>query len=188
MIIKITHKRRKLLEYLDKFIKDNGYSPSFSEIQQELGISSKSVLHYDIKRLEEAGLINRVDNMIRGITSINLPESNSVLSLYPQRDTPKLSSKRSKYNKKGRKSINPNKRVSAMEFFGGCAYCGTKVPPIELDHFYPVYLGGSDNPNNLIPACTKCNRQKSASDPVNWVLKTFGADILSKIISYIGKI
>jgi hypothetical protein len=57
---------------------------------------------------------------------------------------------------------------------GRCGYCtvheseaGTEL---EIDHFQPRSLGGSDDPDNLVYCCTACNRLKGdfwpASDPL----------------------
>ena len=57
---------------------------------------------------------------------------------------------------------------------GRCGYCtvheseaGTEL---EIDHFQPRSLGGSDDPDNLVYCCTTCNRLKGdfwpATDPL----------------------
>lgn len=48
-----------------------------------------------------------------------------------------------------------------------CRYCGRSAPEVTLtvDHVTPVALGGSDGPDNLVPACHECNAGKSATPP-----------------------
>ncbi len=48
-----------------------------------------------------------------------------------------------------------------------CRYCGAAAPDAKLtvDHVIPVALGGSDEPSNLVAACSACNAGKSASSP-----------------------
>lgn len=48
-----------------------------------------------------------------------------------------------------------------------CGYCGAKAPDVKLtvDHVLPRALGGTDEPNNLVTACTDCNSGKAASNP-----------------------
>lgn len=48
-----------------------------------------------------------------------------------------------------------------------CRYCGGKAPDVRLtvDHVVPVALGGSDDPSNLVAACSTCNAGKSSSSP-----------------------
>lgn len=43
-----------------------------------------------------------------------------------------------------------------------CWYCGKKLKreEITLDHLYPQDLGGPTIPQNLVPACVKCNGRK----------------------------
>lgn len=44
-----------------------------------------------------------------------------------------------------------------------CQFCGAKPGNefIEIEHLIPVSKDGSDNPENLVAACKKCNRNKS---------------------------
>jgi hypothetical protein len=48
-----------------------------------------------------------------------------------------------------------------------CRYCGRSAPDVELtvDHVVPVALGGTDDPANLVTACSDCNAGKAASVP-----------------------
>jgi 5-methylcytosine-specific restriction endonuclease McrA len=47
-----------------------------------------------------------------------------------------------------------------------CPYCNTELfittnrKQYEIDHFFPVNMGGQDFPWNILPVCQKCNRQK----------------------------
>lgn len=43
---------------------------------------------------------------------------------------------------------------------GTCAYCGEKVPKMELEHVTPKSRGGADGIRNLVLACPICNRAK----------------------------
>ncbi len=51
------------------------------------------------------------------------------------------------------------------QFAFACGYCGlTEIDvgsELEIDHFQPVAKGGTDEPDNLVYACTTCNRFKS---------------------------
>lgn len=48
------------------------------------------------------------------------------------------------------------------KYQGHCAYCGKEITykDMQIDHIYPHYLGGSDDVNNLMPACRACNFRK----------------------------
>lgn len=41
-----------------------------------------------------------------------------------------------------------------------CHYCGKSEDKMEVDHLIPVSKGGTDELNNLVAACQKCNRAK----------------------------
>lgn len=41
-----------------------------------------------------------------------------------------------------------------------CQYCGKVGGKLEADHIIPFSKGGTDDMDNLVTACRKCNRQK----------------------------
>lgn len=59
-------------------------------------------------------------------------------------------------------SVETRKRV-LRRFDGCCAYCGAALKPstLTVDHVHPVYRGGTNDYDNLFPACRGCNNQKS---------------------------
>lgn len=48
-----------------------------------------------------------------------------------------------------------------------CRYCGAAAPDVNLtvDHVLPTALGGTDDPSNLVAACSDCNTGKSSVSP-----------------------
>ena len=54
-----THTRENILEFIRTFRRDNGYSPSVREVASHLGIKSPSVVQYHLEQLLEAGLITK---------------------------------------------------------------------------------------------------------------------------------
>lgn len=46
-----------------------------------------------------------------------------------------------------------------------CQYCGAQSPnaALQIDHVVPAALGGSNDPENLVTACTQCNAGKGKS-------------------------
>ena len=64
---KMPARRRRILEFLQEFYLENGIPPTVRDIQQACGISSTSVVDYNLKQLEEAGYINRRKEVARGI-------------------------------------------------------------------------------------------------------------------------
>lgn len=60
-------KQKEILAFIKKFNQEKGLSPTIEEIRAALNLSSKSLVHYHLKRLEKAGLIARLPNKSRGI-------------------------------------------------------------------------------------------------------------------------
>ena len=48
-----------------------------------------------------------------------------------------------------------------------CMYCGTQMPKYKLsrDHIIPLNQGGTNEWNNVITACKRCNNQKADRTP-----------------------
>ena len=55
----LSEKQQQILEFLETFIAEHDYPPSIRDIQNGCNISSTSVVDYNLKRLEEKGLIRR---------------------------------------------------------------------------------------------------------------------------------
>ena len=64
---RVSKKQRNILEFVGEYINDNGYPPSMREIGAAAGISSTSVVSYNLDRLEEAGYIVRDREVSRGL-------------------------------------------------------------------------------------------------------------------------
>ncbi len=64
---KLTDRQRRILDYIQDFTTDNGYPPSIRQIGAAVGISSTSVVNYNLNRLVEEGFLDRDKNVSRGI-------------------------------------------------------------------------------------------------------------------------
>lgn len=64
---RLSERQRKILEYIQDFFRDTGYPPSIREIGKAVGISSTSVVNYNLNRLVEEGYLDRDQNVSRGI-------------------------------------------------------------------------------------------------------------------------
>ncbi|MCJ7569310.1 MAG: transcriptional repressor LexA [Anaerolineales bacterium] len=64
---KLTDRQRRILEFIQSFTTDNGYPPSIRQIGKSVGISSTSVVNYNLNRLVEEGYLDRDQNVSRGI-------------------------------------------------------------------------------------------------------------------------
>lgn len=63
----LSGKQAQILEFLREFIDEKDYPPSIRDIQEGCGISSTSVVDYNLRKLEEKGLIRRDREVSRGI-------------------------------------------------------------------------------------------------------------------------
>lgn len=63
----LSRRQRAILDYIETFLDENDYPPTIRDIQGELGISSTSVVDYNLKVLEAHNLIRRNRNISRGI-------------------------------------------------------------------------------------------------------------------------
>jgi repressor LexA len=63
----LSERQGQVLDYIQTYQQRRGYAPSLVEIGQALGMSSKSVVSYHLKRLEQAGCIERTPRISRGI-------------------------------------------------------------------------------------------------------------------------
>jgi repressor LexA len=60
-------KQQKIIEFLRRFIREKDYPPSIRDIQEACGISSTSVVDYNLKALERMGYIHRDREVSRAI-------------------------------------------------------------------------------------------------------------------------
>jgi repressor LexA len=63
----ITKRQREVYDFIYEFVQKNGYSPSFEEIGNGLGLSSLATVHKHITNLEKKGLLKRDYNRSRSI-------------------------------------------------------------------------------------------------------------------------
>src|SRR6201997_2796140 len=63
----ITRRQRELYDFISRFVAENGYSPSFEEIGEGMGLNSLATVHKHISNLEKKGLLTRDYNRSRSI-------------------------------------------------------------------------------------------------------------------------
>jgi site-specific DNA-methyltransferase (adenine-specific) len=63
----LTKKGKKVLNFVTKFNKENGHSPSLEEICKKFKLASVSTAHFHIKKLEDAGYLQKEKNHPRSI-------------------------------------------------------------------------------------------------------------------------
>lgn len=63
----ITKRQRQVYDFIHGFVQKNGYSPSFEEIGNGMGLSSLATVHKHVTNLEKKGLLTRDYNRSRSI-------------------------------------------------------------------------------------------------------------------------
>jgi len=63
----LTKRQRQVYDYIADFVSRNGYSPSFEEIGDGMGLNSLATVHKHISNLEKKGLLKRDYNRSRSI-------------------------------------------------------------------------------------------------------------------------
>ena len=74
----LSPRQEHMIKYIREYSGENGYPPTIREIGKQVGISSTSVVNYNLDKLEKEGLIERNRTISRGI---KLPGHNSSMSL-----------------------------------------------------------------------------------------------------------
>ena len=69
----LTRKQHELLVFIDKHLKETGFSPSFEEMKEALQLRSKSGIHRLITALEERGFLQRRHHRARALDVIRVP-------------------------------------------------------------------------------------------------------------------
>jgi repressor LexA len=64
---RLTDRQRRMLEFIQKSSTERGFPPSIREIGSAVGISSTSVVNYNLNRLVSEGYLDRHQNVSRGI-------------------------------------------------------------------------------------------------------------------------
>lgn len=63
----LSPRQQKILEFIEGYLAEHHFPPTIREIGAAVGISSTSVVNYNLKKLEESGYINRNPDVSRGI-------------------------------------------------------------------------------------------------------------------------
>lgn len=78
MAVKLTKKQLAVLDYLRDFTEENGYSPSYREIQAGLGLASVSAVAEHIENLVEKGVLKKVPGAARSLEILNYQHTETV--------------------------------------------------------------------------------------------------------------
>ncbi len=72
-MVTLSDRQHKILEFIIDFFKEREYPPTIREIGEKVGISSTSVVNYNLSKLEELELLQRRREVSRGL-SVNWPK------------------------------------------------------------------------------------------------------------------
>ena len=64
---KLSERQKNILKYIEDYVEERGYPPSIREIGDKVGISSTSVVDYNLRVLEREGRIRRDREVSRGL-------------------------------------------------------------------------------------------------------------------------
>ena len=67
---RLSDRQQKILDFVAEYTTDHGYPPSIREIGQAVGISSTSVVDYNLRALERGGMILRDREVSRGLRTV----------------------------------------------------------------------------------------------------------------------
>ena len=70
----LTRKQHELLSFIDRHLKETGFSPSFEEMKQALNLKSKSGIHRLITALEERGFLARRHQRARALEVLRITD------------------------------------------------------------------------------------------------------------------
>jgi repressor LexA len=72
VVERASKKQQELLQYIDEFIKEHGYGPSYREIMNGLGYKSVSTVAVHVNGLLTRGYIRKKDNSARSIEIVTM--------------------------------------------------------------------------------------------------------------------
>jgi repressor LexA len=72
--VKLSSRQERIVDFIRDFLEDNGYPPTIREIGKSVGISSTSVVNYNLNVLERKGLLVRGKEVARGLRLVGEAE------------------------------------------------------------------------------------------------------------------
>ena len=79
----LSPKQERIINFVTKFLHNKGYPPTIRDIAAGCGISSTSVVAYNLNKLEQAGYIRRYRDISRGIKFLSPQEKGKKLVHIP---------------------------------------------------------------------------------------------------------
>ncbi len=88
----LTKRQKEILDFLEGFLAENGYAPSFEEIARNFGYTSLATVHEHLENLKQKGYIRKSYNASRSLelvpagihsAAVDLPLLGTVAAGYP---------------------------------------------------------------------------------------------------------
>jgi repressor LexA len=79
----LSPKQERIINFVTAFLDDKGYPPTIRDIANGCGISSTSVVAYNLNKLEQAGYIRRHSDISRGIKFLTPQQKGEKLVYIP---------------------------------------------------------------------------------------------------------
>jgi repressor LexA len=79
----LSPKQERIITFVTEFLNDKGYPPTIRDIAAGCGISSTSVVTYNLNKLEQAGYIRRHSDISRGIKFLAPQQKGGKLAYIP---------------------------------------------------------------------------------------------------------
>jgi repressor LexA len=79
----LSPKQEQIIDFVTTFLHDKGYPPTIRDIATGCGISSTSVVTYNLNKLEQAGYIHRHSDISRGIKFLTPQQKGEKLVYIP---------------------------------------------------------------------------------------------------------
>jgi len=70
-------------------------------------------------------------------------------------------------------TLTPEQWLEILEYYDRrCAYCfvsEAEVGTLHMEHVMPIFRGGTNTPDNVVPACRSCNSSKGIKTLKEWL-------------------
>ena len=76
----LTPKQKKIFEFIKRYLKEKGYSPSLEEMGKRFKLV-KSTVHQHVKELKEKGYLNKLDYQARSIELTKNRSSSDLINI-----------------------------------------------------------------------------------------------------------
>ena len=134
----LSDRQSRILHYIERFVQSNGYPPAIRNIQHDLQISSTSVVAYNLRKLEERGMLTRDARNARGI---KLPDAEPTPRVTTMRRVGVLGAIAA-----GQPIPTPDPQVEPDEFID----VPTELAPERLQDVYALRVKGTSMIDELI--------------------------------------